>query len=197
MSLIAMYLNVRLFRVAALVGVLLAAASATVRAQQGTESVLRSGDSILLKLSGVPAEETAVVSTSYDIGDKGTINLPYIGEVKAAGVRPSALQKNIEAAYRNAEIFTHPTVQVTPNREAATQVIYVSGEVRAPGRIGITPGMTIHDAITSAGGPTEFAGMKKVKFTRANQTMELDLRRADGPEAAMQAQPGDRIHVPQ
>lgn len=166
-------------------------------AQQATESVLRTGDSIVIKLSGVPAEEIAVVSNSYDIADNGSINLPYIGEIKAAGVRPSTLQKNIESAYKHAEIFTHPTIQVTPNREAATQVIYVSGEVRAPGRIGLTPGMTIHDAITSAGGPTEFAGMKKVKFTRGGQTRELDLRRADGAEAAIQAQPGDRIHVPQ
>ena len=39
--------------------------------------------------------------------------------------------------------------------------------------------------------------MKKVKFTRSGATRELDLRRADGPEAALQAQPGDRIHVPQ
>lgn len=166
-------------------------------AQQGTEAVLRGGDSIILKLSGVPPEEISVVSNSYDISDNGSINLPYIGEVKAAGLRPSALQKAIETAYKVAEIFTHPTVQVTPNREAATQVIYVSGEVRAPGRIALTPGMTIHDAITSAGGPTEFAGMKKVKFTRGGQTQELDLRRADGAEAATRAQPGDRIHVPQ
>ena len=166
-------------------------------AQQATESVLRAGDSIVIKLSGAPSEEIAVVSNSYDIADNGSINLPYIGEVKAAGVRPSTLQKHIESAYKGAEIFTHPTIQVTPNREAATQVIYVSGEVRAPGRISLTPGMTIHDAITSAGGPTEFAGMKKVKFTRGGQTRELDLRRADGAEAAAQAQPGDRIHVPQ
>jgi protein involved in polysaccharide export with SLBB domain len=183
----------RLLIVTLLGGLVVSQASA----QQATESVLRAGDSIVVKLSGVPAEEIAVVSTSYDIADNGSINLPYIGEVRAAGVRPSTLQKHIESAYKNAEIFTHPTIQVTPNREAATQVIYVSGEVRAPGRISLTPGMTIHDAITSAGGPTEFAGMKKVKFTRGGQTREVDLRRADGAEAATQAQPGDRIHVPQ
>jgi protein involved in polysaccharide export with SLBB domain len=164
---------------------------------QSTESALRAGDSIIVKLSGAPAEEINVVSTNYDISDQGTINLPYINEVKAAGLKPSILQKNIEAAYRNADVFTHPTIQVTANREAATQVVYVSGEVKAPGRINMTPGMTVHDVITSASGPTDFAAMKKVKFTRGSVTREIDLRRADNPDAAIPAQPGDKIHVPQ
>lgn len=164
---------------------------------QGTESALRPGDSIVVKISGVPSEEIAVVSNTYDISDSGTINLPYINEVKASGLRPSALQKNIEYAYRNADIFTHPTVQVTANREASTQVLYVSGEVKAPGQVPMRPGMSIHDAITSAGGPTDFAKMRSVKLTRGNQTQQVDLRRADNPDAAIQAQPGDRIHVPQ
>jgi protein involved in polysaccharide export with SLBB domain len=164
---------------------------------QNTESALRPGDSIIVKISGVPTEEINVVSNTYDIADNGSINLPYIGQVQATGMRPSALQRSIESAYKSADIFTHPTVQVTPNREAATQVVYVSGEVKAPGRIGMTPGMSVHDTITSAAGPTDFANMKKVKLTRNGQTRELDLRRADGPDAALPAQPGDKIHVSQ
>ncbi len=166
---------------------------------QNTEQLLRSGDSIIVKLSGVPSEEISVVSNSYDIGDSGTINLPYIGEVRAAGVRPSQLQKNIEGAYKSAEIFTHPTIQVTPNRtgEGNFQVIFVSGEVKTPRAVPITPGMTIHDAITSAGGPTDFAKMKAVKHTRGGVTSIRDLRKADNPDAQIPAQPGDKIHVPQ
>ncbi|MEZ0388730.1 MAG: polysaccharide biosynthesis/export family protein, partial [Verrucomicrobium sp.] len=132
-------------RLVALAALLVAS---TAFSQQAMESPLRSGDSIVVKISGVPGEEVAVVSNTYDIGDSGTINLPYIGQLKASGVRPSTLQKEIETAYKTAQIFTHPTIQVTANREAATQVIYVSGEIRSPGRITITPGMTIHDAIT-------------------------------------------------
>jgi polysaccharide export outer membrane protein len=164
---------------------------------QGVEQTLRPGDSIALKLSGVPAEEIAVVNNTYDISDGGTVNLPYIGEVRAAGLRPSLLQKNIEAAYKTAEIFTHPTVQVTTNKESPTQVLYVSGEVKIPGRIVISPGMTIHQAVTAAGGPTDFAKLKSVKFTRGGQTRILDLKLADGPEAAIQVRPGDQIHLPQ
>jgi len=164
---------------------------------QSTESVLRPGDSIIVKLSGAPAEEISVVSSSYDISDNGTINLPYINEVKAAGLKPSTLQKNIERAFRDADVFTHPTIQVMANREAATQVVYVSGEVKTPGRINMTPGMTVHDVITSASGPTDFASMKKVKFTRGGVTRQIDLRSADSPDSSIPAQPGDKLHVPQ
>lgn len=177
---------------------LLAYAPAALRAQ-ATEQALRQGDSIIVKLSGVPAEEIAIVSNTYDISDNGTINLPYIGEVRASGSRPSQLQKNIEAAYKTAEIFTHPTIQVTPNRSADgnTQVIYVSGEVKTPRAVSITPGMTVHDAITAAGGPTDFANMRKIKLTRGGSTQMIDLKKADGPDAQIPAKPGDKIHVPQ
>lgn len=165
---------------------------------QNTEQLLQSGDSIIVKLSGVPAEEMTVVSNTYDIGDSGTINLPYIGEVRAAGIRPSQLQKNIESAYKSAEIFTHPTIQVTPIRgESNTQVIYVSGEVKTPRAVPLTPGMTIHDVITAAGGPTDFAKMKAVKHTRGGVTSIRDLRKADNPDAQIPAQARDKIHVPQ
>ena len=166
---------------------------------QNTENALRSGDTIVVKLSGVPAEESTVVSNTYDISDNGTINLPYIGEVRAAGSKPSTLQKSIESAYKNNEIFTHPTVQVSTNNggKEIGQIVYVSGEVKAPGRVTMTPGMTVHDAITSVGGPTDFANLRKVKLTRGASTRELDLRKADGPDAQILAMPGDKIHVPQ
>ena len=163
---------------------------------QSAEASLRAGDSIIVKISGVPPEEIAVVSTSYDIADNGTINLPYIGEVRASGLRPSALQKSIEQAYRSAEVFTHPTIQVTANRDAATQVVYVSGEVKTPGRIVVTPGMTIHGAIVAAGDVTEFGSMKRVKLIRGGRPTELDLRMADSAAAQMPVRPGDTIVVP-
>lgn len=164
---------------------------------QGTETILRPGDTILVKLSGVPAEEAALISTAYDISDKGTINLTHLGEFRAAGLRPSVLQKNIENAYKSADIYINPTILVTPSREGGTQVVYVSGEVKTPGAIPLRAGMSVHDAITSAAGPTEFAKMKSVKLTRGSVTKQLDLRRADNPDAFLPVQAGDKIHVSQ
>lgn len=166
--------------------------------QQGVESVLRPGDSIIIMLSGVPAEFAQGISKPYDISESGNINLTYLGEFRAAGLRPSELQKKIEVAYIAAEIFTKPTIEVTHNREGGTgtQVIYVSGEVKQPMPVPMRPGMSVHDAITSAHGPTDFAKMKEVKLTRNGVTRILDLRKADNPDALLPVQAGDRIHVP-
>ena len=137
-----------------------------------------------------------MINNSYDIPDNGTINLPYIGEIKASGMRPSELQKKIEGAYKSGEIFTHPTILVSSDKSGSpTQVIFVSGEVKAPGRVAMSLGMSVHDSITSAGGPNEWASMKKVKFTRGTTMRELDLRKSDNPDARIPVQPGDRIHV--
>jgi protein involved in polysaccharide export with SLBB domain len=166
-------------------------------AAQNNESALRAGDSVVIKISGVPAEEIVVVNNSYDISDNGTINLPYIGQVKASGMRPSTLQQNIQSAYKSAEIYTNPTIQVAPNRDANTQVVFVSGEVKTPGKIPMSPGMTVHGAIVAAGDMTEFAKAKTVRLLRNGKAVEIDLRRVDNPAAQTPVQPGDTIHVPQ
>jgi protein involved in polysaccharide export with SLBB domain len=177
----------------------LSLALSSTSAHADVEQLLRKGDSIIVKLSGVPPEETTVVSNTYDVSDNGTINLPHIGEVRAAGTKPSTLQKNIDAAYKSAEIYTHPTIQVTLNRgpEGGTQVIFVSGEVKMPKAVPITPGMTVMDTITAAGGPTDFGNMRKVKFMRGGASRVLDLKKADGPDAQITVQPGDKVHVTQ
>jgi polysaccharide export outer membrane protein len=61
----------------------------------------------------------------------------------------------------------------------------------------MSPGMTVHDAMTAAGGPTDFADLKKVKFTRNGVTRVIDLRKADNPDAAIPAEAGDKLHIPQ
>ncbi len=181
-----------------LCSLLLLACFSTPAVAQGSENVLRPGDSVVLKISGVPAEEIAVVNNSYDISDNGTINLPYIGPVKAAGMRPSTLQQSIQSAYRSAEIYTNPTIQVAPNRDKDynNQVVFVSGEVKTPGKVTISPGMTVHGAIVAAGDATEFAKMKAVKLIRNGRATELDVRRVDSPGAMTPVQPGDTISVP-
>ena len=90
-----------------------------------------------------------------------------------------------------------PTIQVTANKDAPTQVIFVSGEVKTPSRITMSPGMTVGGSITAAGGFTDFASPKKVKLIRAGKAQELDCRKADSPSSLTHVQPGDTIVVPQ
>lgn len=70
----------------------------------------------------------------------------------------------------------------------AQEVVYVSGQVRAPGSFPLTKGMTIRDAIARGGGLTEMGSDKKLKLFRKNQQVK-DLK----PET--QLEPGDILQI--
>ena len=54
------------------------------------DAVLRSGDTLELRLGGVPPEEVQQVSGTYTIDGDGFVNLPHIGKVRAAQTEPKA-----------------------------------------------------------------------------------------------------------
>ena len=159
------------------------------------EITLKAGNSFGLRISGVPAEEVAMVSQKFTISDEGTIRLPYLKTgIRAAGLTPSALARKIEAAYRSAQIYTQPVIQVdaTPGQEQ--RFVTVIGEVRNASTIAYVPGLRLLDAIARAGGFTDFAKESKVKLTRGSKVSYHDLRRSSDKEN-VPLQPNDLITV--
>jgi polysaccharide export outer membrane protein len=173
---------------------ILALAGFNVHAQQ--EPILIAGQSVQLKLMGVPNDETMHVSGPYTISSQGMLKLPYITEISASGLTPTALQKKIEITYKAQEIYTHPTVTIQTTTDFMAQsVITVGGEVRAPTEIPFRPGINLYAAISRAGGPTEFANMKKVKLLRGKSESVYDLRKV-GSENNPELKAGDQIIIP-
>lgn len=171
---------------------------------QNSELPLGPGDRILVTVGGVPPEEVQQISKVYTISDSGTINLLYISEVRAAGLKPSALQRAIESTYKSREIYTNPTVTVSidsPGGETGRQV-YVSG-VNQPGPKPYRPGLSAMQAIMSGGGPTPYANLKRTRIIRTNpngsrSTIEADLSKySSNPENDVMLQPEDQIIVPE
>jgi polysaccharide export outer membrane protein len=162
------------------------------------ETVLQKGQSVILRISGVPADEISLVSQKYGIGDDGTIRLPYLKvAISAAGLKPSALARKVEAAYRSAEIYTQPTVQIDSSGAAgggSERFLSVMGEIKAPRSVSYSPGMTLLDAIAQCGGFTDFADRKKVKLTRGSTVTYHRLSTSDPKENA-KLQPNDIITV--
>ena len=79
------------------------------------ESAIRVGDRLDLEIKGVPIEDRQEVSSLYLVNDKGTVHLPYLSiDTSAAGLTPSALAESIERAYREAQIYTNPTIVIAP-----------------------------------------------------------------------------------
>ncbi|HXC35793.1 MAG TPA: polysaccharide biosynthesis/export family protein [Candidatus Acidoferrales bacterium] len=129
---------------------------------------------------------------SYLIADDGTISLPLIGNVQAAGKTPGQLQRIITQLYVP-EYYVRLAVTVT----ALNRVYYVGGEVTKPGPEEYLGQTTVTKAIQAAGDFTVFAS-HKVWLTRSDGTriqvsVDKALQDAESDPAVF---PGDQIQVP-
>lgn len=161
-----------------------------------TEAAFRVGDTIELRVGGVPAEETQLVTGSYTVDGEGYINLPHVGRVRAAGLGQAALQRAVEGAYRSSEIYTNPTITVTV--PTTLRFVNVSGDVRQPRRVEYTTDLTVLGAISAAGGFTDFADQRKVRLMRGGRVQIVDIKSVrSNPSLDIILLPGDQIEVPQ
>ncbi len=157
---------------------------------QGTSNAsLRPGDSLTIALQGVPDPSINAVQ----IDDQGSISLPFIGPLPAAGANTGELAQRIRDTYIARKIYNTVDVSVS----VTERFIYVGGEVVRPGRIVWTPDLTVTKAIQSAGGFTLYARETRVSLTRDQATYELDTKLAQKkPAQDPRLVPGDAIQVP-
>lgn len=150
---------------------------------------LKSGDVLAIYLRGIPREE----EIQDVIDERGYVTLTYINEVLAAGKTTSELERAIRDAYLKAEIYKTISVNVVMQQQS----YYVRGEVRLPGRYALLSGMTLVQAIATAGGYTEFAQPKKVKLIRGDNSNIYDVKYIEkNPEKDIAIEAEDVIVVP-
>jgi len=118
---------------------------------------LASGDTIEISIAGTaPLQQRAV------LGLDGTVSLPVMGEIKAAGLTLSELRAKISAEIpkkmmrqRTTEgrelIFAVLPEEVTLNI-VEYRPVYINGDVTRPGEQPFRPGMTVRQALAVAGG---------------------------------------------
>lgn len=105
----------------------------------------------------------------------GTFAFPLVGQVAAAGQLPSDLERVIQAALAPQYRGAVPQVTVSVKNPAGYQFSVV-GKVRSPGTF--TPGRYVNalEAISIAGGPTEFANVNNVSLLRKYGTQVQTIR---------------------
>ncbi|WP_035601658.1 SLBB domain-containing protein [Haloferula sp. BvORR071] len=84
------------------------------------------------------------------------------------------------------------------NRGAKRQplgIIYVSGEVKAPGSVTVMKGMTVEEALRKAGGVTESGAVRGCALNRNGALTRVDLNTPEGKATMVEA--GDRLMIPQ
>lgn len=161
-------------------------------------SQIEAGTSVQITIMGVPIEEKGKIDAMYPVSSSGKVNLPYIGVMGAAGLAPETLAQRIQNAYKAAEIYTSPTIQVVSTTEGATvkeELVVVGGQVRRPGPVKYNNNITIYQAIQNAGGPTEFGSMRRVVLFRAGKPITYDV--TDPKFMKIKLRPDDTIDVPQ
>ena len=92
----------------------------------------------------------------------GKVNLPLIGEVKAAGKTLIGFQREIADLYSSQ--LEENDILVTLDTDGAN--IIVAGQVASPGRRVFDRPTTVFQAIMEAGGATPYGNLSKVRLIR-------------------------------
>ncbi len=72
------------------------------------------GDRVLVVVTGesISEAEIAKINAVYPVSINGTINMPFIGAFRAAGVEPALLAHQLARAYKEAEIYERSKFEV-------------------------------------------------------------------------------------
>src|SRR5580658_3139421 len=103
------------------------------------------------------------VSRVVPVRPDGKISLPLLNDVQAAGLTPARLAAQLTESLK--KYVTSPQVTVIV-KTINSQRFYILGEVMKPGAFAMLPGMTVLQALSSAGGFTPFAKMKSIYVLR-------------------------------
>jgi len=141
-------------------------------------------DRIRLKVYG-----EADITGEYEVDSNGFVSIPLAGHVKAAGLTTRQLEKGISSALAKG-IVRDPRVNV---EIALYRPFYILGEVKKSGEYPYRTGLTVMDAVATAGGFTYRANENKVYLRRSGSTVE-EIHALDSPVLIF---PGDNVRVPE
>jgi len=171
---------------------------------------LRPGDRIKVFVQG---EDDCTAES--DLSSDGSINLPYIGDIRVIGKNKKDAEVTIQQAYVNELIFARPKV-ILSIIKYTERVVFLTGSVNRKGPYVFPPeveAMNIIEVIARAGGFNDIAKKNRVYVTRTffdetgnptnTKTYEVDVEAlSSGLNSSNSSRrfwiyPGDRIEVPE
>ena len=163
--------------------------------------VLGVGDLVTINVWG---EGNSGLNTEATIRPDGTITMPLVGDMKAAGETPSALKAVIKTRLADFVKLQGTEISVAV-KEWRSYRFTVQGEVVKTGMYTSEEYVTVADALALAGGPTRFAKRSQIVLMRKDPKTK-EIRRipfdyellASGrrPDMNIFVLPGDTIYVP-
>lgn len=135
------------------------------------------------------------------VGENGAVSLPLVGNVPVAGLNKTEIESKLLQSLRE----YYPSVnrvEVTIT-QALSNVIFVSGEVRFPGKYSFPQDVNVWEAIREAGGPVPSATLSSVRVVRdrarggTSELVDVQSALENGTvENLPVLRPGDTVIVP-
>jgi polysaccharide biosynthesis/export protein len=145
----------------------------------------------------------ADLSTDARVRPDGTITMPLIGDLAAAGRTPSALRGEIQKRL-GAFVKDESAVVTVAITEVNSYRFTVSGNVERAGTFSSRYYVRVAEAIAMAGGPNRFASPSHVTILRPAGEGKVrqipvnyeDVRSGARPDEDLVILPGDNVFVP-
>ncbi len=132
----------------------------------------------------------------------GRISMPLLKEVEVVGLTPVQLEKKITDELTSRGLINTPDITIIVTGTASKK-IYVQGKVKKEGPIPFNYRMTVMQALSEAGGLTDYANKKKIYILRTEdgKTFRLPfdyaaVLKGQHLELNIQLQASDMIVVP-
>lgn len=148
------------------------------------EYTLSAGDKIHVIVFG---EET--LTGDYVITSGGNLTFPLVGNLPASGKTVEQLQAALSASLADGFV-NNPRVSM---QVVSFRPFYILGEVNRPGEYPVATGLTLEQAVASAGGYTYRANTRRAYVKRANETTERMFELRGGDTIVVRA--GDTIRI--
>jgi polysaccharide export outer membrane protein len=138
------------------------------------------------------------ITRTIPVRPDGKISLPLLNDVQAAGLTAMQLAGSIREGLT--KYLNNPQVTVIVSQINSRRV-FVTGEVAKSGALPLLPGMTVLQALSSAGGFTQFAREKGIYILRNENGKQVKLPYnykdvLKGQKEDILLQSGDVIVVP-
>lgn len=161
-----------------------AAQSASASVDPDAEYRLSAGDKVRVIVFG---EET--LTGEYVITSGGNLTFPLIGNLPATDKTVEQLQAAVSTALADGYV-NNPRVSI---QVVSFRPFYILGEVNRPGEYPVSTGLTLEQAVASAGGFTYRANTKRAFLKRASETQERPIEVRGASPVIVRA--GDTIRI--
>lgn len=133
-----------------LLAILVAPSTHALTAQSAADYVIGPQDVLSIQVF-----DQADLGGKYTVETDGTFTFPLVGRVKAGGLTLRGFEAELRSKLADG-FFRNPQVTVAVE-QYRSQRVFVMGEVRQPGPVALTGGMTLIEALARAGSTTPTA----------------------------------------